>query len=117
MTEQQAGSRIAALASALGQLDLEHAPLGALAALLTACASTVIRIAVWLATTAAVAPEAHPTRMLKIEEVAARTGMSRGWLYREARAGHLPFARHIGRRWTFDEVGVARWLARRPAGN
>ena len=113
MTEQQAGSRIAALASALGQLDLEHAPLGALAALLTACASTVIRIAVWLATTAAVAPEAHATRMLKIGEVAARTGMSRGWLYREARAGRLPFARRLGRRLAFDEAGLQRWLARR----
>jgi len=82
VTEQQAG-QIAALASALGQLDLEHAPLGALAALLTACAST---------------------------------GMSRGWLYREARAGRLPFARRLGRRLAFDEAGLQRWLDRRRVG-
>jgi excisionase family DNA binding protein len=39
--------------------------------------------------------------------------MSRDWLYREARAGRLPFARRLGRRVVFDEAGLDRWLARR----
>ena len=51
---------------------------------------------------------------LDIVEVARRTGMSRQWLYRQARAGHLPFARRIGRRLVFDPTGLVRWLARRP---
>jgi predicted DNA-binding transcriptional regulator AlpA len=41
-------------------------------------------------------------------------GMSVPWLYREARAGRLPFARRIGRRLVFDRAECTRWLARRP---
>src|SRR5262249_34933449 len=51
---------------------------------------------------------------LDVAEVARRTAMSRQWLYRQARAGHLPFARRIGRRLVFDPAGLARWLERRP---
>jgi predicted DNA-binding transcriptional regulator AlpA len=53
---------------------------------------------------------------LDVTEVVRRTGMSRGWLYREARAGRLPFARRLGRRLVFDEAGLRRWLDRRRAG-
>ena len=113
MTEQQASSQIAALAAELGALDIEHAPLPALAALLTVCASAENRIAVRMATASAEPPETLATRMLAVTETAARTGMSRGWLYREARAGRLPFARRIGRRSVFDEAGLNRWLTRR----
>jgi predicted DNA-binding transcriptional regulator AlpA len=56
-----------------------------------------------------------PSRALDVEDVMARTGMSKAWLYREARAGRLPFARRIGRRLVFDADGLERWLAsRRP---
>jgi excisionase family DNA binding protein len=74
-----------------------------------------IRFVVW--TTAAPPPAAAspaPTRALDVEAVAERTGMSRGWLYREARAGRLPFARRLGRRLMFDAGQLERWLARRP---
>jgi len=111
--EQHASSQIATLASDLGALDIEHAPLTALSALLTACASTENRIAVRLATASAEAPEAPAIQMLSVDEVAARTGMSREWVYREARAGRLPFARYIGRRLMFDEAGLTRWLSKR----
>jgi excisionase family DNA binding protein len=52
---------------------------------------------------------------LTVEDVARRTGMSVAWLYRELRAGRLPFARRHGRRVKFDPVGLKRWLDRRPA--
>jgi excisionase family DNA binding protein len=52
---------------------------------------------------------------LTVEDVARRTGMSVAWLYREFRAGRLPFARRHGRRVKFDPVGLQRWLDRRPA--
>lgn len=51
-----------------------------------------------------------PTAMLPVAEVVKRSGMSKGWLYREARANRLPFARRIGRRIVFDERGLQRWL-------
>jgi predicted DNA-binding transcriptional regulator AlpA len=50
---------------------------------------------------------------LDVDAVAARTGMSTQWLYRQARAGRLPFARRLGRRLVFDEAGLRRWLDRR----
>jgi excisionase family DNA binding protein len=56
-----------------------------------------------------------PSVALDIDEVVRRTGMSRPWLYREARAGRLPFARKLGRRFTFDEAGLTRWLEKRRA--
>jgi len=49
--------------------------------------------------------------MLSIAEAAARSGMSRSWLYRHHTA--LPFARKIGRKVVFSEQGLTRWLARR----
>jgi excisionase family DNA binding protein len=39
--------------------------------------------------------------------------MSKDYIYREARAGRLPFARKHGRRLVFDEAGLQRWLERR----
>jgi predicted DNA-binding transcriptional regulator AlpA len=79
-----------------------------------------LRFVLWQ-TAAAPAPSNHsapnesPPRALDVEDVMARTGMSKPWLYREARAGHLPFVRRIGRRLVFDQAGLERWLAgRRP---
>jgi excisionase family DNA binding protein len=60
------------------------------------------------------APAPDATVALDIEAVMARTGMSKGWLYREARAGRLPFAKRHGRAVRFDAAGLDRWLARRP---
>jgi predicted DNA-binding transcriptional regulator AlpA len=54
-----------------------------------------------------------PSIALDIDAVVKATGMSKPWLYREARAGRLPFARKLGRRFTFDEHGLTRWLERR----
>lgn len=54
-----------------------------------------------------------PSGALDVDAAAARMGMSPDWVYREARAGRLPFARHHGRRVVFDEAGLARYLARR----
>jgi predicted DNA-binding transcriptional regulator AlpA len=59
------------------------------------------------------APRPAPSNGLAVAAVMQRTGMSKDWLYREARAGRLPFARRLGRRVVFDEAGLARWLERR----
>jgi excisionase family DNA binding protein len=74
-----------------------------------------LKFEVWTAaTTNHEAPAPGPSsRALAVEAVVERTGMSKDWLYREARAGRLPFARRLGRRVVFDEAGLDRWLARR----
>ena len=71
-----------------------------------------LKFTLWTGAAAPVAPPA-PSTALAIAEVAQRTGMSRPWLYREARGGRLPFARRLGRRLVFDEAGLTRWLGRR----
>jgi predicted DNA-binding transcriptional regulator AlpA len=58
-------------------------------------------------------PTPVPSNGLAVTAVMQRTGMSKDWLYREARAGRLPFARRLGRRVVFDEAGLTRWLERR----
>jgi excisionase family DNA binding protein len=69
-----------------------------------------LRFAIWTGATAAPAAPPAPSTALGISEVHKRTGMSRAYLYRAARAGRLPFARRIGRRLVFDEAGLTRWL-------
>src|SRR4029453_14151581 len=98
-------AQLHALADQVEQLDVAEV-LGKLEAL---------RFTLWTTATAPAPPAttAPPSRALDVEEVMRRTGMSKDWLYREARAGHLPFARRIGRRVVFDEAGLARWLERR----
>jgi predicted DNA-binding transcriptional regulator AlpA len=76
-----------------------------------------LRFTLWQTVTASppAAPVPGTSRALDVADVIARTGMSRQWLYRAARAKQLPFARRIGRRLVFDEAGLERWLAgRRP---
>jgi len=53
---------------------------------------------------------------LTVQDVARRTGMSVAWLYRQARARRLPFARRHGRRIKFDPIGLQRWLDRHRGG-
>jgi predicted DNA-binding transcriptional regulator AlpA len=75
-----------------------------------------LRFTLWQTMTAPPAPASpDSSRALDVGAVIARTGMSKQWLYRAARAKQLPFARRIGRRLVFDEAGLERWLAgRRP---
>ena len=49
--------------------------------------------------------------MLTAEQAARRIGMSRRWLYRQARAGALPFARRVSAHGVrFSARGIDRWL-------
>ena len=50
-----------------------------------------------------------------MREVVERSGMSRDWIYKQARANRLPFARRMGRRVTFDAARFAGWLERQRA--
>jgi excisionase family DNA binding protein len=74
-----------------------------------------LKFTLWTGANSAPVAPAAPSAALDIEEVMKITGMSKAWLYREARAGRLPFARRIGRRLLFDEAALMRWLARRPS--
>ena len=103
-----------ALLAPLADLPTEAIP-AALGALETA------RATLWgrLARETTVPPPAGPPgnghaddRLLTIADVAARTQLSRDWLYRHRR--QLPFARQIGRAIRFSEAGLGRWLASRP---
>lgn len=54
-------------------------------------------------------------RLLRADEVAARTGLSRDYIYRHADA--FPFTRRVGRRAVrFSEQGLDRWLRTRRKG-
>src|SRR5262245_31957018 len=100
-------AQLRALADHVDDLDVAEV-LGELEAL---------RFRLWMtAAPVPAAPVAPASRAPDVAAVAARTAMSRGWLYREARAGRLPFARRLGRRLVFDEATLGRWLARRRAG-
>jgi predicted DNA-binding transcriptional regulator AlpA len=72
-----------------------------------------LKFEVWTGANSAPVAPAAPSTALDIDEVYRRTDMSKPWLYREARAGRLPFARRLGRRIVFDEAGLTRWLERR----
>lgn len=50
-----------------------------------------------------------PDRLLTAKEAATRLGVSRDWLYANAR--RLPFAFQLGaRRWKFNEAGMLAWM-------
>jgi excisionase family DNA binding protein len=74
-----------------------------------------LKFQLWAAATTSTAGPAASgfSSGLNVTAVMERTGMSKDWLYRAARAGRLPFARHLGRRVVFDEAGLNRWLERR----
>jgi excisionase family DNA binding protein len=103
---------LSALLTALAEVPADQLP-EAIGALEAAKARAWAR----LTTPTVPAPETHGSlsdgAALDVDEVARRTRMSVTWLYRQARAGHLPFARRIGRRLVFDEAGLQRWLDRR----
>src|SRR5262249_337778 len=52
--------------------------------------------------------------LLDIERAACLIGKSTSWLYREGRAGRIPFARRIGHGLRFDPAGLTRWVNRQP---
>src|SRR5262245_2766804 len=106
---------LSALLAALAEVPADQLPeaIGALEA---------AKARAWARLTTPAVPGAEPHgssdgAALDVAEVARRTGMSVPWLYREARAGRLPFARRLGRRLVFDAAGLTRWLGRRQAGN
>jgi predicted DNA-binding transcriptional regulator AlpA len=73
----------------------------------------VLRVRLWReVTTPVLAAPAPPTRAVSLREVVERSGMSRDWIYKQARANRLPFARRMGRRVTFDAARFAGWLER-----
>ena len=90
-----------AIPSVLEEVGTQEARLGTVKAILAARLATV--------PTAANGPD----RLLTAQEVHERTTFSVDWLYRKAKAGALPFARPIGRKVLFSQVGLAKWLAKR----
>ncbi len=80
--------------------------------------SLVIQLAARLATLGAGltgSPESAPAFSdgdcnLDVSEAARLLGMSKQWVYRNAR--RLPFARRIGRRLVFSRPGLVKWSAR-----
>jgi predicted DNA-binding transcriptional regulator AlpA len=73
----------------------------------------VLRVRLWREATAPVpVVPAAPTAAVSLREVVERSGMSRDWIYKQARANRLPFARRMGRRLTFDAARFAGWLER-----
>jgi hypothetical protein len=99
--------------AALDALDLEHAPPGALSALLTACAAAEGRIAAQLARASAEAPAPAPTEtFISVKVAAARLGVSPKWLYRRRKT--LPFMREmVPGTWRVSVPALDRWMARR----
>src|SRR5262249_43589122 len=58
--------------------------------------------------------EAGPDEMLTADQAAPRTGMSKRWLYAQAKAGRLSFAVRPGPGSVrFSAHGIASWLAQR----
>jgi predicted DNA-binding transcriptional regulator AlpA len=74
-----------------------------------------LKVRVWTAALApnGAAPSPHgSSRLLDVEEAAARLSVSADWVYRHAK--QLPFTRRVGRRaLRFDPDGLVRWLAHR----
>jgi excisionase family DNA binding protein len=55
-----------------------------------------------------------PDRLLKAQEAADRLGVDKRWVYRQAKAGRLPFARKLsGGTLRFSERGLEKWKERR----
>jgi excisionase family DNA binding protein len=55
-----------------------------------------------------------PDRLLKAQEAADRLGVDVRWIYRQSKAGKLPFARKLsGGTLRFSERGIEKWKERR----
>jgi excisionase family DNA binding protein len=51
------------------------------------------------------------TKLLTVEEVAERLGMTKDWVWAQARAGRIPHIQ-LGRYRRFREEALERWLER-----
>jgi excisionase family DNA binding protein len=51
------------------------------------------------------------TRLLTVDEVADRLGVTKDWVWAQARAGHIPHVQ-LGRYRRFREEALEQWLAR-----
>ena len=51
------------------------------------------------------------TRLLTVEEVAERLGVTKDWVWAQARAGRIPHVR-LGRYRRFREEAIDEWLLR-----
>ena len=49
------------------------------------------------------------TRLLTVDEVAARLGVTKDWVWAQARAGRIPHVR-LGRYRRFREESIDAWL-------
>ncbi len=49
------------------------------------------------------------TRLLTVEEVAERLGVTKDWVWAQARAGRIPHVR-LGRYRRFREEAIEAWL-------
>lgn len=98
--------------------DVADMPREALPGLLAGLAALQAAVAARLA----VVPDANgngagPDEMLTAEQAARRTGMSRRLLYKQTKAGKLPFARRVSEKaLRFSALGIERWLAARKIG-
>jgi hypothetical protein len=73
-----------------------------------------VRVEVLMAATASVQPAtsaSNADRLLSVEQVAARIGRSRWWVYTNKDA--LPIVRFPTGRYGFSERGLERWIERR----
>lgn len=79
-----------------------------------------LKALLWARLQAASAPEAKTKqgqahdRLLTVDDVAERLGVSRRWVYRKAKADALPFVKRLASNTLrFSERGLERWQARR----
>jgi excisionase family DNA binding protein len=110
------------------EASLDEAKPETFAAIAAVSAGLFIRMAAYLAEHADAAPDATPTGtrtlasprggedvLVTARDAARLLGMSTRWLYRNARAGKLPFVHKLGTSIRFSTSGITRWLTtRRP---
>jgi predicted DNA-binding transcriptional regulator AlpA len=71
-----------------------------------------LRLRAWMPEASLRPPQpAEPTGNISAEEAAQRLGVSRSWIYKNAKA--LPFVLRIGRRIVCSPAVLARWSAAR----
>lgn len=56
------------------------------------------------------------TRLLTADDVAERLGVTKGWVWAQARAGRIPHVQ-LGRYQRFREEALERWLEELETGN
>ncbi len=54
-------------------------------------------------------------RLLTADQVAAKLGMTRDWVYAESRAGRIPVV-NLGRYYRYREASIDAWIAELESG-